>query len=258
MRRVINVTGMRMPPALTARTGPPSAVPSSPSVTGRARRVPAVLAAGAVLLAAACAPAGAERPFTPRGDAPTAGGPGASPGASGAPGALSVPQVREVEAAPGLTVSVEWPAGLDAAGQAMVQTFADGYVGSWRAVATQGEDTSYLTGIQDEAGRDAYTWVRGFVNRRQSATGTAKVYAVRVASVTGPGAEVDACVDESGIRVTEARTGRPISSQPAWTKPPKSVYLQVAALRRGDDGSWRVKAYMHAAYPHQRAKECRR
>ncbi|WP_248961862.1 hypothetical protein [Sphaerisporangium perillae] len=249
-RRVASVGGMRMRAALAA-----------------------VAVGGTCLLGSGCADAGAERPFTPAGDTTatdpagtattgpsvaTTTGPGATPGSANAPGALSTPWVQTVELTPGMTVSIEWPAGLDAAQQAMVKAFTDGYVGSWKAVVTQGEDEAYLSGVEDQASRDAYTWVRGFVDRRESAGGTAKVYAIQVPSVSGRGAEVDACVDESGVRVTDADSARPIATQPAWTRQPASVYLQVAAVRKGDDGMWRVRTYMHASYPHQRAKECRR
>lgn len=230
-------------------------------------RMRAALAAVA-LLGTGCSAAGAERPFTPA-DGPASSGatatdPSAAPSAAatqgplGAPRVLSTPGVENVEVAPGMSVSIEWPSGLDGAQQAMVKAFTDGYVGSWKAVVTEGKDTAYLSEVEDQAGRDAYTWVRGFVDRRESATGSAKVYAMRVASASGRGAEVDACVDESGVRVTEADSGRPIAAQPAWTRQPTSVYLQVAAVRKGDDGAWRVRTYLHASYPHERAKECRR
>ncbi|MFC7382485.1 hypothetical protein [Sphaerisporangium rhizosphaerae] len=226
----------------------------------RARAVlAAVILGGGCLLGAGCAERGPERPFTPGGDLASSGA-RADPSASAAdaPGALSTPWAQTVEVTPGMTVSIEWPAGLDAEQQAMVKAFTDGYVASWKAVVSQGEDDGYLAGVEDQASRDAYTWVRGFVDRRESATGSAKLYAVRVASVTGRGAEVDACVDESGVRVTDAAGGRPVARQPAWTRPPAAVYLQVAAVRKGDDGAFRVRTYMHASYPHQRAKECRR
>ncbi|GII75494.1 hypothetical protein Sru01_04760 [Sphaerisporangium rufum] len=224
-------------------------------------RMRAALAA-VVVLGAGCSAAGAERPFRPADGPPPAGagstaGGTAGPSAAGAP--LSAAGVRTVPVASGMSVDIEWPAGLDAERQAMVGAFTDGYVGSWKAVASGGTDTGYLSGVEDQAARDAYTWVSRFVNRRESATGTAKVYGIRVASVTGRGAEVDACVDETGVRVTEAgAAGRPVPSQPSWTRLPAGVYLQVAAVRRGDDGVWRVRAYLHAAYPSRRAKECRR
>ncbi|MBO3745149.1 hypothetical protein J5X84_03645 [Streptosporangiaceae bacterium NEAU-GS5] len=162
--------------------------------------------------------------------------------------------VQSIVAAPGLQVEVEWPSGTR---DPAIQSLVDSYVSQWRAVGTRGRDDSYLGGVEDEAGRDAYTWVSGFLSGRRSAQGVAKVYALRLTSVTGSGAEVDACVDESGLKLTDT-SGTPVPEQPSWTKPPHAVYLQVAALHKGDDGAWRVKLFRHAAYPDERAKECAR
>lgn len=209
-----------------------------------------VVLAAVVLLSSGCSAAGADRPFTPGGDA--------APPATAKPGvSLSAPQTKTIQAGT-LTVDVESPAGLTQAQQAIVDAFTSGYVSSWKAVTSQGEDDGYLKVAEEQAARDSYTWVKGFVDQGRSAAGTAKLYAIQVPAVAGRGAEVDACVDESGVQVTDADTGSPLADQPNWTKPPTAVYLQVAALRRGDDGRWRVKAYMHATYPHERAKECRR
>jgi hypothetical protein len=210
-----------------------------------------VVLAAVALLSTGCSAAGADRPFTPGGDAAPAQ-------TAAAPAPLSTTEVKTIQAGRDMTVQVEWPAGLDTGRQAIVQAFTSGYVGSWKAVTSQGEDQTYLGAAEDQAARDSYTWVQGFVGKGRSVIGTAKLYAVQVASVTGRGAEVDACVDESGVQVTDATTHQPIAEQPGWTKTPTAVYLQVAAVRRGEDGRWRVKAYMHATYPHQRAKECRR
>lgn len=214
--------------------------------------VPAVVSLIALLAGACSGGADRDRPFTPAGDAPA---PVTSAGAVGA-GPRAGAEVIQV--GPGMRVDIEWPAGLDPGRQKIIKAFSDTYLNSWKAVTGDGTDTAYLTGVQDEASRDAYAWVHGFLDRGMSARGTAKLYALRVASVTGRGAQVDACVDESGVRVTDAATGEPIADQPEWTRAPASVYLQVAAVRRGDDGVWRVKAFQHASHPHPRAKECRR
>ncbi|MCT9928766.1 hypothetical protein N5079_00885 [Planotetraspora sp. A-T 1434] len=207
----------------------------------------AVALSSCALLVSACSGAGHERGFTPAGaiaEQPSAGSQ-----------AVAAPGAETITVAPGLQVQIEWPSGLDAAHTAMVKAFGDNYAAQWRAVGSLGKDKSYLDGVEDTASQDAYTWVRGFVAGKFSARGLAKLYSLRVASVTGRGAEVDACVDESGVRVTDT-TGTPVADQPAWTKPPKSTYFQVAAVRRGDDGTWRIKLYRHAAYPDERAKEC--
>lgn len=212
----------------------------------RWRTLAAALAGGS--LAAACSAPPVDRGFVP----------------SGRPGvafprteAVQSPGVEMITVVPGLRIEVEWPAGLEPNQIAMIKAFGDSYVGQWRAVGTTGKNDTYLGSVEDAASRDAYAWVRGFLRARQSARGVARMYALRVASVTGRGAEVDACVDESGMRVTD-RKGEPIPDQPIWTKSPRSVYLQLAAVRRGDDGTWRVKLFRHAAYPDERAKECRR
>jgi hypothetical protein len=199
-------------------------------------------------LTGACSASAADRGFVPSGGA-------AGAASSQAAAAKQSSGVETITVVPGLRVEVEWPAGLESSQIAMIKAFGDSYVGQWRAVGTTGKDDTYLGGVEDAASRDAYAWVRGFLKARQSARGVARLYSLRVASVTGRGAEVDACVDESGVRVTD-RTGEPIPDQPIWTKPPTSIYLQVAAVRRGDDATWRVKLFRHAVYPDERAKEC--
>ncbi|WP_203980841.1 hypothetical protein [Planotetraspora silvatica] len=198
-------------------------------------------------LLAACGGSPQERDFTPAGA--VAGQP-----SSGA-GAVKPPGAETVAAGPGLKVETEWPDGLNASHTAIVKAFTDYYAGRWRAVGSLGKDKSYLGGVEDAAARDAYKWVRGFVAGKWSARGVAKLYALRVASVDGHGAQIDACVDESGVRVTD-RSGTPVPAQPAWTKPPRSTYFQVAAVRQGDDGTWRIMLFRHASYPDERAKEC--
>ncbi|MFD1114599.1 hypothetical protein ACFQ3A_09555 [Sphaerisporangium aureirubrum] len=210
-----------------------------------------VVLAAVALLGTGCSAAGADRPFAPGGEAaPVRTEQTAAP--------LSTQEVRTIQAGRNMSVQVEWPAGLTSGHQAIVEAFTSSYASSWKAVTSQGEDKGYLGAAEDQAARDSYTWVQSFVGKNRSVTGTAKLYAVQVASVTGRGAEVDACVDESAVKVTDATTGDPVPEQPDWTKPPTATYLQVAAIRRGADGRWRVKAYMHATYPHQRAKECAR
>ncbi|MBP2704721.1 hypothetical protein JOL79_12940 [Microbispora sp. RL4-1S] len=209
-----------------------------------------VAVAACTALAAACSTA-PEREFTPAG---AAAGDRAG-GAAGEAAAAPVPTVATTTVAPGLRVQVEWPAVPEPGQAAIIKAFGDVYTRQWRAVGTLGADTSYLDGVEEPASRDAYTWVNGFVGEGLSARGVARLYALRVASVSGPGAEVDGCVDESGVRVTDEK-GTPVARQPDWTKPPKSTYFQAAGVRRGDDGTWRVKLLRHAAYPDERAKEC--
>ncbi|GAA0388001.1 hypothetical protein Acor_53340 [Acrocarpospora corrugata] len=202
-----------------------------------------------IAVLSACAPP-AEQDFVPGGSDGTTTTQ-ARPAASTAP--APDPGVETVTASPGLRIAIEWPSERNA----MIKAFTDTYVRQWRAVGTGGRDESYLGGVIEPANRDSYRWVSSFLNEKLSARGTAKLYALRVASVTGRGAEINACVDESGIQVTDAG-GEPIADQPPWTTPPRSTWFQVAAVRRGDDGTWRVKLLKHAAYPDELAKECLR
>ncbi|MEV5407912.1 hypothetical protein AB0K60_03595 [Thermopolyspora sp. NPDC052614] len=218
------------------------------------------------LLACGCA-AGEEETFVP-GDAPagnaSAGNPSAG-NASAAPrtaggeaegSSSSGPRVEKVSAAPGMTVVIEWPSGLAPEQQAMIKAYADYYTHVWGAIATGGRDVSYGTTVEGMATRSAYEWVRSFMERANAAKGTVRVYALRVAAVVGRGAEVDACVDRSGVRVTDAATGRATAVQPAWTKGTQAVHFQAAGVRRGDDGTWRVANLRYAEHPDERAKEC--
>ncbi|WP_066369342.1 hypothetical protein [Herbidospora mongoliensis] len=194
----------------------------------------------AAALTACGAPA--DKGFTPQGAAP-------SKAAVEAPPATA----ETITITDTLKISIEWPDQRDD----MIAAFADSYVDQWKAVASGGTDDTYLAGVEDDASRTALAWVTSFTATDTSAQGTAKLYSIRVAAVDGRGAEIDACVDTSGIQVID-ETDTPVANQPNWTKPPKSIYLQVAAVRRGDDGTWRVKLFKHAAYPDQAAKECQR
>ncbi len=205
----------------------------------RVRRLAVI---GLVTALTACG-APAERGFTPQGAAPSNAAAEAAPPAT----------AESIAITDDLSVSIEWPDQRDD----MITAFTDSYVDQWRAVASGGADETYLTGVEDAASREAYAWVSSFTRTKTSAQGTAKLYSIRVAAVDGRGAEIDACVDTSGVKVVDA-TDTPVADQPNWTKPPKSIYFQVAAVRRGDDGTWRVKLFQHAAYPDQAAKECQR
>ncbi|MEU6425923.1 hypothetical protein ABZ860_08465 [Microbispora sp. NPDC046973] len=202
------------------------------------------------LLVSACAPPDADRGFTPGGGVEPA-----AAAASGTPGRQ--PGTETVTAAPGLTIEIEWPLEPDPKRSAVIKAFAGDFTAQWRAVGTSGGDRSYVKGIDAESSAymDAVTWVQGFLKDGQSARGVARLYALRVPSVVGRGAEADGCVDLTGVRLTD-REGTPLARQPAWLKRPRAVFLQTAGLGHGDDGVWRIRLYRHADYPDERAKEC--
>jgi hypothetical protein len=71
--------------------------------------------------------------------------------------------------------------------------------------------------------------------------GVGRLYNLRVSARVGKGAQINACVDESGVRMVSTRTGRAVSPQPEWLRTP---YGQSVAARRGDDGVWRIRTYV--------------
>ncbi|MFI6811425.1 hypothetical protein ACIBG7_03405 [Nonomuraea sp. NPDC050328] len=178
-----------------------------------------------LLLAAGCGQA--DKPYTPRQAA-------APPAASEEAGSTPTPTVETVRLGPELSVGIDWPADADLA---LLKGFTDLYLDSWRAVQTG--DDGYLDRVEGAAAAEAHAWVRGF--RGAKVRGQARLYALNVRAVVGDGAEVGACVDESGLRLL-SRTGRELARQPAWTRGP---YLQAVVLRRDDDGGWRVKDFRH-------------
>lgn len=217
----------------------------------RSGGAPSVIGVRAVIALALLVPVGcsspAPRPFTP--DDLPAGDP------SSAQQAVPTPKVETVEVAPGVRVVVEWPAVADRDTTGMINAFRDYRAGSFKAVVTGGRDTDYLETVQDGASSDAYRWVREFLDQRRSVRGTSRLYALNVVSVTGRGAELHGCIDETGMRLLDAETGKAVRRQPDWTREP---FLQAAGLRRGDDGVWRIKLLRHAELPSERAKGCLR
>lgn len=178
------------------------------------------------VLAAACAAPAAERSYTPR-EAPSA--------VTSATQAAPAPETETIAIGRKLTVRVEWPAAADP----MLRTFTDYYVGSWKAVVSG--DDGYLDQVEGPAAGEAYDWVHGF--RGHSVTGVARVYALNVSAVVGEGAQINACVDETGLRLVAKRTGTAVARQPDWTR---DTYLQAVVAHRGDDGVWRVKDFRHS------------
>lgn len=201
-----------------------------------------------VLLSAACAPSEAER-FTPADLPPD------SSSSSSEPKAPTAPKVETVQVSPDVQVVVEWPAAPDRDATEMIDSFRDYRAGSFRAVVTEGRDIAYLDTVQETAGSDAYAWVKAFLDQRRSVRGVSRLYALNVVSITGRGAELNACVDETGMRLLDAETGKAVRRQPDWARRP---FLQVAGLRRGDDGIWRIKLLRHAKPFSEASKGCLR
>ncbi|WP_433499761.1 hypothetical protein ACQP1K_05415 [Sphaerimonospora sp. CA-214678] len=224
--------------------------------TKKARRVLAVLAGCALLAsAAACGKAEAEGGFTPRGAARSSPEAGEQAAETATPSSPAAGTAEAADAGP--EIEIDWPEGLDSKREALFKAFTDDYIAQWRAIATHGEDLSYTEGVVDEAKRSAVKWVHSYVDQKMSAKGVIKLYALRVIAEVGKGVHVAACLDQSGLRLTDWR-GSPLSEQPDWLEPPKSTFLYSAALRHEDDGRWIVVLYRFAEYPHEYAKECAR
>ncbi|WP_432930108.1 hypothetical protein ACQPZZ_07345 [Microbispora sp. CA-135349] len=196
----------------------------------------------------------ADRGFTPGGGAEPAAATAATTATAG-----HTPGTETITAAPGLTIEVEWPDEPDPDRSSAIKAFADDFTAQWRAVGTLGKDTSYIKGIdvKSPAIRDAIAWVRNFLDDKESARGVAKLYALRVPAVVGRGAEVDGCVDLTGVRLTD-QEGTPLARQPTWLKRPRAVFLQTAGLVHDADGGWRIRLYRYADHSDERAKECLR
>ncbi|MBN6056445.1 hypothetical protein JYK22_31240, partial [Nonomuraea sp. RK-328] len=210
----------------------------------------AVVSVAAVVLAG-CGEA--ARPYTPgTGTSPIRATGESTPSTSNGSGTPSVPSTegtgrpsagspaiphgaQTVRIGDAMRVRIEWPADADP----LVRLVADYYVASRRAVVTG--DDGYLDNLEYDAVDIAGRWVDEFADQERSLRGVARLYNLRVVSVMGKGAQVNACVDETGLRLVSTRTGKAVSRQPAWTRAP---YMQGVAAHRYDDGVWRIRTFV--------------
>lgn len=179
-----------------------------------------------VLLVAGCGQG--QRPYTPQEPATAT-----APAASARP---SAPGVETVQVGGGkLRVDIDWPAARDP----LMSVITDWYVAS-RKVMVSGNDR-YLQDLDLEldAVRQAYDGVRRYTEEDRRVKGVVRLYDLRVTK-EGKGAQIDACVDESKMRVV-TRAGEPVSSRPATRGP----FLQRVLAHRGDDGVWRIRELLY-------------
>ncbi|MEO3873669.1 hypothetical protein ABGB18_33075 [Nonomuraea sp. B12E4] len=178
----------------------------------------------------------AERPYTPReAPAPARASAAESPTR---PADETVPSgTQTIQVADNLRARIEWPAAPDP----LLKIMVDQYVGTRRAVA-EGESV-YGHNMEYEAEIQASDWIRGFVEQDQSMRGVGRVYNLRVvANVDNKGAQINACIDETGIRVISATTGKAVPRQPSLVRAP---YAESVLAHRGDDGVWRIRTYFN-------------
>lgn len=186
-----------------------------------------------LLLAAGCgAP---ERPYQPQEAAPA---PAESTSARGSEPART-PGVETVTIGGGkLRVDIDWPADRDP----LLKLMADYYLASRKALVS-GSDRYLkdldleLTGVQE-----AYDWVHKYTEQEKTMKGATRLHSLRIAAQVDKGAQVNACVDETGARVLSTRTGQAVAPQPSWVRAP---YLQVLLAHRGDDGVWRIRGFRY-------------
>lgn len=189
-----------------------------------------------LLLVAGCGTQ--ERPYRPQeGGSPATDGARETPtGTPTGPAEERLPEGTEtVRIADGLKARIEWPANPDP----LLKVMVDQYVGTRKAVAER--QSTYKSGLELDAAVQASEWVESFATEKWSMRGTGRLYNLRVSARFGKGAQIDACVDESGVRMVSTGTGRAISPQPAWLRTP---YGQSVAARRGADGVWRIRSYV--------------
>ncbi|MEV0617164.1 hypothetical protein AB0I81_27850 [Nonomuraea sp. NPDC050404] len=184
-----------------------------------------------LLLVVGCG-AAAERPYQPEEAPPAADTTRAFP-TDAAEQPSEGPET--VRIADGLRARIEWPATPDP----LLKVMVDQYVGTRKAVA-EGRRV-YKEGLELDAAVQASDWVASFADERLTMRGVGRLYNLRVSARVGKGAQLNACVDESGIRMVSSRTGKAVSPQPAWLRTP---YGQSVAARRGDDGVWRIRTYV--------------
>ncbi|SEG99410.1 hypothetical protein SAMN05444920_11321 [Nonomuraea solani] len=189
---------------------------------------PVVMALSLLLLAGCGA---AERPYVPQ--ETRAAPPPRS--ATAAPEQEVAEGPETVDLGGGLRARIEWPADPDP----LLQVMVDQYVGTRKAVA-RGQRI-YKRGLELDAAVQASDWVESFAKVRWTMRGVGRLYNLRVIARMGKGAQINACVDESGIRLVSSRTGKAVSPQPEWLRTP---YGQSVAAHRGDDGVWRIRTYV--------------
>ncbi|MFI7616305.1 hypothetical protein ACIBP6_34290 [Nonomuraea terrae] len=199
----------------------------------------------ALMAAAACgaeqppdrpaeAAAAQSAPVSPPEESP----PEETPSAEGTPESTSEEELpsgpRTVRVADGLRARIDWPADPDP----LLKLMVDQYVGTRRAIAER--ERGYGHNMEMDAEIQATEWIREFVDKGQTMRGLGRVYNLKVASVVGKGAQINACVDETGIRLVSESTGKAVPRPPAWLRAP---YGESVIAHRGDDGVWRIRSY---------------
>ncbi len=136
----------------------------------------------------------------------------------------------------------------------IISDFEYVYQGYYYALHTRGKDRRFFQRMEHEA---LFNFSKTFdeaVKAKYSVVGTLRFFNTRVASTSGTrGAAVESCIDESQWRTKNLRTGK---TAPTAKRPDRRYYKVTAAMRRGDDGLWRMFDFSTYHLPDARAKEC--
>lgn len=128
------------------------------------------------------------------------------------------------------------------------------YRGFYYSLHTKGKDRRFFKRMEHEALFLFSKTFDGAVKNHLSNTGRLRFFNTRVSAVNGDrGAAVDSCIDQTQWRVKDLRTGE---TGPAARKAGLRRYKVVVAMRRGDDGLWRMFDLTTYHPPDTRAKEC--
>ncbi|NRQ35365.1 hypothetical protein HII36_26570 [Nonomuraea sp. NN258] len=214
-------------------------------------RIPLIVVAAALVLTG-CGQV--ERPYSPR-QAAEAAAPEQEPEQSGAddykpaePDAGSGDEpdtalkpgsgTQTIKVGDDLKLRIEWPDDPDP----RLKVAAEYYVGTRKAVV-EGKDT-YDHNLELDAAVRASDWVRGVTEDNKTFRGVGRIYDLKVVASVGRGSEIWWCVDETGMRLIDATTGKAIRPQPVWTR---EQYGEGVAARRGDDGVWQIRMFTPGA-----------
>lgn len=163
---------------------------------------------------------------------------------AGAPAAAS-PAALAVRTAPGgfrfpATVSIEFgPVQPGSRVQrAVVAGYQDYVLSLWAAVLSHGKDTAYLRQIGGNALGFAQREIRYYATGHRTIRGAIRYFNTTVTAVYfGTGANVTSCVDTSGFRAADARTGS--TTRPVFP-PGLARYLEDVTEGRRANGTWFV------------------
>jgi hypothetical protein len=172
--------------------------------------------------------------------------------------AVPGPAARDATPAPfpfpaDIKIVFESPKPAEATRAAIIGGFEYVYQGYYYGLHTRGKDRRFFKRMQHEALFGFSKTFDASVRRGDTVTGTLRFFNTQVSAISGNrGAAVASCVDETQWRMKNLRTKKIIPTLPENRR----HYQVTAAMRRGDDGVWRMFDFTTYYLPDSRAKEC--